>query len=790
MKGDNTRFTFEKKKHYSSVRMQQGRVQLDADWNEQVEIAVHRGETETVDSVGHCGAPMHHGGFHLVTGAGDLTEEEQGFQENQNIPDLPEGDFYISGGRYYADGVLCENENIVPFTKQADVPLESLPKDFPNLEEILKEISAPKENGAYLAYLDVWTRHITALEDPEIREVALGGPDTTSRTKTIWQVKLLQVGDENADVDCLSDLSEWSILVLSPDGKLAAKAEESEEEDKPCNLAPGAGYRRPENQLYRVEVHSGGELGEATFKWSRDNGSIVSKWENQDTNDLTVSSTGRDKVLNFAGGQWVELTDDARELLGQPGTMVKLVKVDGQVLTIDPATASGSVNLSSFPKNPKVRRWDSDGEIEPINSDWIDLESGVQVQFANGSYKTGDYWLIPARTATADVEWPIDDTTNEPELQAPHGIRHDYCRLALLRFDGTQLSVISDCRNIFPPLTELTSLLYVSGDGQEAMPGNKLDWPLQVRVVNGQHPVEGVKIQFAIEEGGGTLSVSTPVDSSPDGIAECEWTLGINGKQQVKAVLLDAADQPVAGQILRFNADLSIAIEVAYNPANCTIMRNGTPAENVQDAIDRLCQQQGPEPGIKIEEILRYSENEPVPLMIDDDVPVKDFRNGLFIVCDAPIDPSAVNGRAIGAVSIELPYPLNKADREVWEWDSLTMVGFESIIIAGEFFTSGDPKKEERENHAIAWKPVDSATTWLESMFSVLNIKLEMPIDKLLIRLVLNGNLIWGQKDPGFYLDADLFAIPVKEGPITPNYRSGDDRRGGILNMRFYILNK
>jgi hypothetical protein len=41
MKGDFTRFTFDPKKHYSSVRMQQGRIELDSDWNEQAEIQLH-----------------------------------------------------------------------------------------------------------------------------------------------------------------------------------------------------------------------------------------------------------------------------------------------------------------------------------------------------------------------------------------------------------------------------------------------------------------------------------------------------------------------------------------------------------------------------------------------------------------------------------------------------------------------------------------------------------------------------------------------------------------------------
>ena len=52
MKADLTRLTFRTDKHYRSVRMQQGRVQMDADWNEQQDILNHRIETETEDTLG------------------------------------------------------------------------------------------------------------------------------------------------------------------------------------------------------------------------------------------------------------------------------------------------------------------------------------------------------------------------------------------------------------------------------------------------------------------------------------------------------------------------------------------------------------------------------------------------------------------------------------------------------------------------------------------------------------------------------------------------------------------
>ena len=67
MKNDSSRNTFDPRKHFSSVRMQQGRVQVDADWNEACDIIAHRIETEATDVIGPCGGPMHNPAFHIVS---------------------------------------------------------------------------------------------------------------------------------------------------------------------------------------------------------------------------------------------------------------------------------------------------------------------------------------------------------------------------------------------------------------------------------------------------------------------------------------------------------------------------------------------------------------------------------------------------------------------------------------------------------------------------------------------------------------------------------------------------
>src|SRR6266852_1387290 len=89
--GDYTRSTFKRGKHYSSVRMQQGRVQLDSDWNEEVDIIDSRWRATLEDVVGINGVPKVGGGFAITSVAG------------------PHGhDLFLSPGRLYVDGVLCE----------------------------------------------------------------------------------------------------------------------------------------------------------------------------------------------------------------------------------------------------------------------------------------------------------------------------------------------------------------------------------------------------------------------------------------------------------------------------------------------------------------------------------------------------------------------------------------------------------------------------------------------------------------------------------------------------------
>lgn len=224
MKGDFSRSTFNPDKHYRGVRMQQGRVQLDADWNENLDILLHRIETESIDVIGECGVPVHDAAFGVVSNFSDLSPDDQAWLTALGEASLTAGDFYLTGGRAYVDGILLELEHALPFSQQPFV----LPKGGGKLPAA----------GIYLLYLDVWNRHITALEDPDIREVALGGPDTTTRMQVVWQAALGKVGNVGDTFTCADDLHPWP---NASTGKLQARTTPVPPPDDPCTVPPGSG---------------------------------------------------------------------------------------------------------------------------------------------------------------------------------------------------------------------------------------------------------------------------------------------------------------------------------------------------------------------------------------------------------------------------------------------------------------------------------------------------------------------------------------------------------------------
>lgn len=441
MKGDFTRFTFDPRKHYSRVLMQQGRVQLDADWNELVETQLHFLRALAVDLIGPHGGPG------------------EGFKINprKTLTEAFKNNFAITPGHYYVDGILCVHEMDTPDTAPF---LHTAQQGFS--ADVFGDL---KENEQYIVYLDVWERHVTYVEDEDentigIREVALRRPDTTTRTRIVWQVKCISI-TTTPTPDFKEKYGDFIALLAQPPGRVTALSsgqlraraiKPSSGDPEPCLTSPEARYRGAENQLYRVEIHQEGTLGNATFKWSRENGAVIFPIEKLGRDNVTLAHLGHDTRFGLHPDDWVEIVDDDYVLQNraEPLRQIKDIDPDTLQIMLKPSLSSTSTVGNDPTKHPLLRRWDQhtnvlkDGDVLIVEGDedsaWIQLEDGVQIQFFPSPpgnphiYRTGDYWLIPARVATGDVEWP--GKPGKPQSLPPHGIVHHYAPLALISLDA------------------------------------------------------------------------------------------------------------------------------------------------------------------------------------------------------------------------------------------------------------------------------------------------------------------------------------------------------------------
>src|SRR6185503_5210695 len=128
MNGDISRITFNPLKHFTSVLLQQGRVQIDADWNEQSSILLHYLRALGADLIGQHGGPddlfnnqaartgmlARNCGFGIVaakkTGntinffpSGEILQSEKDTLNTMPNTQVP---LMITVGHYYVDGLL------------------------------------------------------------------------------------------------------------------------------------------------------------------------------------------------------------------------------------------------------------------------------------------------------------------------------------------------------------------------------------------------------------------------------------------------------------------------------------------------------------------------------------------------------------------------------------------------------------------------------------------------------------------------------------------------------------
>lgn len=283
---------------YTGVYLQQGRMLLDADWNEQVDLTKESQRLQMNDSIGS-GIPREGGiDFDGLFGLTEYTAHRERTLEVETekaVATKHSGFPKVGKGIFYVDGKRVQLEQDV---------------------ELFSGIPMPRSSNV-VAYLDVYEREVTAIEDPSISDPALYGADTCSRTKTVVQLRWLT----SSDFKRLESTGKSTCIFRS---------------------ANEMGQGDVEPMLVRAEIHEANyNDGYVVVKWSLENAA-----EQYNVSTVTEEFKQGNYVYEFFSSE----TEDCFGLQrpGYTQTRPKLIEREY------PKSGSG----------PFVRRWDGYAKID------------------------------------------------------------------------------------------------------------------------------------------------------------------------------------------------------------------------------------------------------------------------------------------------------------------------------------------------------------------------------------------------------------------------------------------
>ena len=453
---DISRKSFDPGRHTAWTTTMQGRVATDAPINENQAQRDRRVRALLTDLAGRCGYPeILPDSFKIGISGGQLT---------------------VAPGRYYVDGHLADNFG--SGTQVFDPVLSELRGPNPVLFSaqpfgtgtLVGPAPAPAA-GTHIAYVDIWQRDVTFLEDDTILDPGIA-TDSFARRQTVWQVRTF--GPVGAGTTCSTNVPAWDAFTGPSHARLTTRANPAGTTNDPCLLPPGALYRGIDNRTYLVAIHGFTAAGVPLIKFSRTNGTVATTILAQPQADvLEVAQVAKDDFLRFNPGDWVEVTDEARLLAGLSGTMVRVLSVDdaSNTITLEDPLPAGALRLvgvgpaADQAVHPVLRRWDQAGEIRdengvvlvdldapgatglipvPTTGTFVALEDGVEAALTlaagPGTARVNDNWSFIARYADTSVE--------VLSAAPPQDYQHHFCRLAMVTAaGGVFTAVVEDCRD-------------------------------------------------------------------------------------------------------------------------------------------------------------------------------------------------------------------------------------------------------------------------------------------------------------------------------------------------------
>jgi hypothetical protein len=484
MSSDRSRLATQPDDGFLGIVAQQGRVILDRDINALQVGMLKRIAAETLDIVGPCGTPDD--GFAIS--APDTSPPAAFFSPPETSPPSSPpfgrpGDYLISPGVMYLGGQRVE---FPPFQNGKPVSYSYLDQpDWPKPDH-------PKPEGREeLVYLDALLQEISAVEDPDLREVALGGPDTTARLRFLTRVKRAEVKATDCATAWEQTVLSWRKqglafdtlnMSLTPIVQMQVGFTEDAGTGDPCDPVATGGYLGSENQLIRVRIVNDGK--KPSIVWGYDNASFLYRIAaiNPDRSTITLAGGPPDAFHMPAAGQVVEILSTATVLGSDPdvtdpnnptqilrvaadntGGLHTLAQPYGPITQGDPTSyivlndqISSALANSSLPLFLRV--WQA--ELEYVEDKPITLEdpstgisTGVTVTFSGAKVPAdGAFWEIAVRPSTPQGVYP-EDLLERPQRAA--GPLRYVCPLAVIDW-SEKPPKISDCRNTFDNLVDLS----------------------------------------------------------------------------------------------------------------------------------------------------------------------------------------------------------------------------------------------------------------------------------------------------------------------------------------------
>jgi hypothetical protein len=445
MGSDRARRSFDADQQYRAVVMQQGRVFVEADWNENQEILGETVRAETLDIVGPSGTP------------------DDGYAISFPNP-LPANwipfDFAIKHGTMYVGGLRV----FLPTDATYFIQPDWIDPDQPYW--VNPDQPSPGSPSNEIIYLLLAEQEVSAVEDSALRDVAFGGPDTAQRLRLLQRIARQSTGAATCDAAFSDVVKAWAAngltfdtasMQLKSGASLKVSLDAASAPPDPCQPSGQGGYLGAENQLIRVQVAAPGEL-----LWGFDNASFLYQVQvDPDLKTLTLQSRPVDAFHQPRKDQYVEVLRSAARLHNgayvaeATGEVQKLAEAyhsdTGKVVLNQPL--SSSVYLDAK-KTPRVflRVWEE--QLDFTSGTPVTLgHTGLQVTLQGGPFPIGDYWLIAARPRTPLEVYPERYLS---DFQWPDGPRRWACPLAVIGWNDSVGTFLDNCRLPFDNLVELT----------------------------------------------------------------------------------------------------------------------------------------------------------------------------------------------------------------------------------------------------------------------------------------------------------------------------------------------